>query len=481
MTKSPHYPLLIPGVKATASSLEVKSPYHEKLIATVETAHEEAIEKALQNAHELFQDPKRLLPISKRIQILEKTIPLIEARAEELALMAALEGGKPLTDSQIEISRAIEGIKSALATLRTSAGEVIPMQLNQASAGRIAFTKLEPIGVVVAISAFNHPFNLIVHQVVPAIAVGCPILIKPASETPISCINFVKILYEAGLPPEWCQVVVTNQTDLAEKMATDSRVKFLSFIGSSKVGWMLRSKLSPGTRCALEHGGIAPVIVAEDADLQEAVSLIVKGGFYHAGQVCVSVQRVFVHESIAEKFAKKLAEKADQLRVGDPTEFQTEVGPLIRKSELERIDQAVQEAINAGAECLSGGKKISESCYACTVLYHPPRTASVMTEEIFGPVVSVVPYESIEEAIEWANESPFHFQAALFTQNLEIAMKVYSQIRASAVMINDHIAFRVDWMPFAGLDQSGLGVGGIPYTMREMQIEKMMVIRSKEI
>ena len=382
-------------------------------------------------------------------------------RAEELAVEAAREGGKPLTDSRVEVARAIDGVKSCIEFLRTESGREIPMSLNVASEGRLAFTRREPIGVVVAISAFNHPLNLIVHQAGPAIAVGCPVIVKPAEDTPLSCFRFVQILSEAGLPEGWCQALITKKRETAESLVVDTRVSFFSFIGSARVGWMLRSKLSPGTRCALEHGGAAPVIVATDADLDYVLPLLTKGGLYHAGQVCVSVQRVFAHESLARELADRLGDSARNLKVGDPTHAEADVGPLIRPSETNRVKAWVDEAVQAGAKLLVGGK--------------------VSQLEIFGPVICVYSYTDIDQAIHQANALPLAFQASVFTKDIDTAMHAYSRLKASAVMINDHSAFRVDWMPFAGLGQSGLGVGGIPYTMRDMQIEKLMVLKSEQL
>ena len=349
------------------------------------------------------------------------------------------------------------------------------MNLNAASGNRIAFTRREPIGVVVAVSAFNHPFNLIVHQVAPAVAAGCPFVVKPADDTPLSCYRFVEILHEAGLPKAWGQALLTENTEIATGLVTDPRVGFFSFIGSARVGWMLRSRLAPGTRCALEHGGAAPVIVAPDADLDRALPALAKGGFYHAGQVCVSVQRVFAHRSIVGRLTQGLAQLAERLRVGDPTLPETEVGPLIRQTEVERVGEWVKEAVAGGATALCGGRMLSSSCYSPTVLLEPPATCRVSTEEIFGPVVCVYAYDGLDEAIARANALPVAFHAAVFTRDYATAMRTYSRLDASAVMINDHTAFRVDWMPFAGLRQSGLGIGGIPYTFHDMQIEKMFV------
>ena len=244
---------------------------------------------------------------------------------------------------------------------------------------------------------------------------------------------------------------------------------------------MLRSKLAPGARCALEHGGAAPVIVAEDADIDDAIPKLLKGGFYHAGQVCVSVQRIFAHHSVARELAMKLADGANKLLIGDPILSETEIGPLIRPAEVKRILGWVNEAISEGAELLAGGKAVSDTSYECTVLYNPSPESKVSTQEIFGPVICVYPYAEIDDAIDRSNQLPNAFQAAVFSKDIDTAMCAYKGLNASAVMINEHTAFRVDWMPFAGLRESGLGVGGVPYTFRDMQIEKMMVMSSKEL
>jgi acyl-CoA reductase-like NAD-dependent aldehyde dehydrogenase len=244
---------------------------------------------------------------------------------------------------------------------------------------------------------------------------------------------------------------------------------------------MLRSKLAPGTRCALEHGGAAPLILAEDADLKLALPTILKGGFYHAGQVCVSVQRVFAPRSMAADFAQQLADLASKLVIGDPTDEDTEVGPLISHAETARVHEWVEAAVTGGAQRVCGGEPISASLYPATVLLDPPDDAEVSRKEIFGPVVCVYSYDDIDSAIERANSLPFSFQAAVFTRNLDTAMRAFKRLDASAVMVNDHTAFRVDGMPFAGLRESGLGVGGIPHTINDMQIEKMLVIKSGEL
>lgn len=475
--KKYEFTLDIPKQKGPPSGVrKVLCPYDEKQIGGVEMATSGHVEQALKNAYALYRDRNKWLALHERVSILERLGEIMQEKAEELALLAASEGGKPLTDSKVEIARAIDGIKLCTEHIRAHHGEVIPMGTTPASANRSAFTQKEPIGVVVAVSAFNHPLNLIVHQVAAAIAAGCPVIVKPASTTPLSCFNFAKMAREAGLAPEWCQAILPENIPLTSQMVCDRRVGFFSFIGSGDVGWELRSKLAPGTRCALEHGGVAPVVITKDADIEHALNAISKGGFYHAGQVCVSVQRVYVHREIAQSFAQSLSERAKKMVVGDPRKEKTEVGPLISSGEVDRIHHWVQQAKSSGGRILCGGKTLPNNCYECTVVYDPDDKTPVSSKEVFGPVVCVYPYEDLKEAVTRANQLSDSFQAAIFSGNLKEAMWLYRMLDASAVMLNDHTAFRVDGMPFAGLRTSGLGVGGISHTIEDMQIEKMLVI-----
>ena len=475
------FPALTEVTNAAGKPLPVHAPFDGRRLGHVTTSNSESIDVALTTAHGAFRDRRGWLSIPQRIEILERLAGNMASNVDELALLAASEGGKPLTDSIVEVHRAVDGIRLCIEALRGHPGQVIPLGTTPATAGRLAYTRKEPIGVVVAVSAFNHPLNLIVHQVGPAIASGCPVIVKPAADTPLSCFNFVEMVWDAGLPKAWCQAVVTDDLETAERLVTDSRVGFFSFIGSAKVGWMLRSKLAAGARCALEHGGVAPVILTDNFSLDRAIDSVLKGGFYHAGQVCVSVQRVFAPASIAESFAVSLAERAMKLTVGDPTDSATEVGPLIRHAEVDRVSEWIDEAKTGGASVLCGGKRLSDSCYAPTVLLNPRVQDRVSTQEIFGPLVCVYSYDTLDDAVAQANALPTAFQAAVFSDNIDSAMKLYSQLDASAVMINDHTAFRDDVMPFAGLRESGLGVGGIPYTFEDMQVDKMMVLKSDEI
>ena len=455
------------------SMIEVVNPFDEEVIGSVESVNSDTVEQYLETAHKIFRNRKNWMPAYQRIEILKKTAKIMERQFDELAFQIANEGGKPLVDARVEVTRAIDGVELAAKELSHLSGTEIPMDLTQAGAGRMAFTSREPIGVVVAVSAFNHPLNLIVHQVAPAVAVGCPVLVKPANDTPLSCKAFVDILYEAGLPEEWCRFVPCD-IPTAEKMVTDSRVAFFSFIGSGKVGWMLRSKLAPGTRCALEHGGVAPVIIEQSADIEAMILSLLKGGFYHSGQVCVSVQRIYAPQKQAEDIAQMLADGASKLVVGNAIEEATECGPLIRPQEVDRVAQWIDEVQD---NVLTGGKKLSDTTYAPTVILNPAHDAKVSTNEIFGPAVCVYGYDDMDSAIEQANALPFAFQASVFTKNLDVAMKAVQNLDATAVMVNDHTAFRTDWMPFAGRRESGYNTGGIGYTMHDMTQDKMAVIK----
>lgn len=461
-------------------TLRVEQAWDRALIEELPQDSAADLERKLALAQKAFRDRAGWLKPHQRSAVLLKTAELLLGRKDEFATLIAREGGKPWPDAVVEVVRAVDGLRNAADELRNFAGREVPMGLTAASEGRWAFTTKEPIGVVAAISAFNHPLNLIVHQVAPAIAVGAPIIVKPAQVTPLSCLALVKLLREAGLDEAWCQTFITDDVTLAEKFATDSRVAFLSFIGSAKVGWYLRSKLAPGARCALEHGGAAPVIIDRSAKLDALIEPVVKGGYYHSGQVCVSVQRIYVHESLQSEFVERLHARVAKLRVGDALGRDTELGPLILPRETERVTTWIDEAVAGGATLLGGGR-VSATTLKPAVLVNPARDAKVSTLEVFGPVTCVYGYREVDEAIASANALPWSFQASVFSGDVDAALYVAKRIDGAAVMVNDHTAFRTDWMPFAGHRQSGYGVGGIPFTMRDMSHEKMVVLKSPSL
>ena len=462
------------------SSVKVENPFNRQAIEEIELLEEAVVDKYVREAQSIVDDKKKWIPKWERLDILQNLKILLDENKKDLIETAVKEGGKPFKDSVVEIERGIEGVGVAIEELKSLAGHEIPMNISKASSGRMAFTFHRPRGLVVAVSAFNHPFNLIIHQVVPAVAAGCPVLVKPALVTPLSCRNIVDLLYKAGLDKKYCRMVACSD-NIAQKLVENPSTSFLSFIGSAKIGWFLRSKLPPGAHCALEHGGVAPVIVDETADLKPCIEAVVKGGYYHAGQVCVSVQRIFVHESIKKKFVEEFVRQVKKLKTADPLQKDTDVGPLILPREVERVANWVKEAIDGGASCQLGGKKISETLYAPTVLTDVPQNATIAHSEIFGPVVVIQSYKDFADAIKMANNVDYAFQAGVFTKNLDRALMAAQSLEGLAIMINDHTAFRVDWMPFGGYKKSGLGVGGIGHTIRDLSIEKMMVIKSDSI
>ena len=454
--------------------LYVTNPFDASPVGEVKLSSESEVDLALAIAEKTHKANRKGLPRHERIAILKKAAKIMEGRKSELALLIASEGGKPLIDAKVEVERAIDGVETCASEIANNSGFEVPMDLTPAGQGKMAFTIKEPIGPVVAISAFNHPLNLIVHQVAPAVAAGNPVIVKPADDTPLSCEAFIQILHQAGLAPEWAQFVCCD-VSVAQKLVTDDRVAFFSFIGSAAVGWKLRSLLAPGTRVALEHGGAAPVIVCPSARKDQLIPSLVKGGFYHSGQVCVSVQRVFSVNSSAKELAESIADHASKLIVGNATDPATQCGPLIRNREVDRVEEWVAEAVNEGAEVICGANRLSDSCYAPTVLLNPPETCRVSRQEIFGPVISVYEKKNLDDAISQANSLEFAFQASVFSNDYAEIMDAINRLDGSAIMVNEHSAFRVDWMPFAGRKRSGLGVGGISHTLEEMSQSKMAV------
>ena len=456
--------------------MRIIAPFNNKVISEIKVNTSSDIERFLSIAYEAKKKP---LSKVKRLDILRKVIPIL--KQSTLLNTAVLEGGKPLKDSIVEFDRCLDSFRICAEVITNEQGISPIMGINPASTDRIVFTDKQPIGVVVAISAFNHPMNLIAHQVGPAIAAGCPVIIKPASDTPLSCKIIVEALYEAGLPEEYCQLAIIEDNKIAEALATDKRVSFLSFIGSSKVGWDLRSKLKPGTRCALEHGGVAPAIINEDADIELAAKILTKGAFYHAGQVCVSSQNLFVQDSVFEYFSEAFRDSIKHLKTGDPENKETDIGPLIRERELQRVLNWVEESKKEGGLIIEGGHIIEKTCFEPTLISEPHPKSKVATNEIFGPVACLHKFVKTEEAIEKINNMPTAFQTSIFSTNIDTAFSLSSQIEASAILINDHTAFRVDWMPFAGLKESGLGIGGIKNSFEDMQTQKLTILKKRAV
>ncbi|MCB0310267.1 MAG: aldehyde dehydrogenase family protein, partial [Bdellovibrionales bacterium] len=373
---------LVDGARSTGKFVDIKSPFDGEVVGQVEQCDETTLEKALSNASHSFEAAMKEMPAYKRAEILYKVAELIHQNHEELALTIAQEGGKPLKDARVEVSRAINTTKMCGdEALLLGGGETISMDRAPGSENQLAFTMRLPVGPVLCISAFNHPLNLACHQICPAIAAGNSVVFKPASQTPISALKLASYFAEAGLPQGALNLVVCKGSQ-AEQLLQDARIRFVSFIGSAAVGWTIPKQVAPGVRYALEHGGTAPAIVHHDADLLQAVPSLTKGAFYHAGQVCVSTQLIYAHELIFDQLLEQLRASAQQLKTGDPTDPDTDVGPIISKADLKRIEQSVQEAVQKGARAIIGARCLSASLYAPTILVDTDASMSVVNEEI---------------------------------------------------------------------------------------------------
>ncbi len=464
------------GAPKSNTVIEVASPFSGEIVGAVEEANSAILEHAFEVAEKAHRNTAEALPAYKRADILEKTAALVEENLDDYAMTITLEGGKPLNDAVIETKRAVN-------TLRLSAEAALSLDGEQPSMGRTAagenktsFIVREPIGLVSSISAFNHPLNLSAHLIGPSLAPGNSVVLKPAADTPLCSMKLGLHFLEAGLPPEFLSIVNCNPP-LAEQCATDPRINFLNFIGSDRVGWSLRSKLPTGARIMLEHGGLSPAIVEPDANIEKTAASCVKGGYYHAGQVCVSLQRLFVHETIYEDFLTIFVDKVKALKVGDPSLAETEVGPLIRESSVTKMIEFVDDALKLGANARCGAERMDSNCYAPTVLTEVKPGMKAHEQEIFGPIVNIYKYSDLDSALAEANDSPYAFQSSIFTQDIDRALHAARTLDATAVMINDHPAFRVDWMPFGGRKASGVGMGGVRYAAEEMSHLKIINIQ----
>jgi acyl-CoA reductase-like NAD-dependent aldehyde dehydrogenase len=467
------YALQAAGIKGSGEYQEVVSPYTGEVIAEVEQADDAAVEAGLVQAEETFK--AGVLPPYQRADILHNLAAQMKDRHEELSLTIAQEGGKPLKDARVEVTRAVNTVRLSAEEATQIDGEQQAMGGTAGNENKITLTLREPIGVVSSISAFNHPVNLIAHQVAPPLAAGNSVVLKPSGDTPISALKLGEMLQKAGLPAGYLSILPC-EPPVAQSLATDPRINYLSFIGSAKVGWHLRRVAADGTRVGLEHGGNAPAIVAADADLQKTAQVCLPIGYYHAGQVCVSVQRLYLHRSIADQFIDIYKPMVESLIVGDPTLPETGVGPLIRPREVERVKSWVDAAVAEGAEIVTGGEVLEDNCFQPTLLKNVQEGMDVVDKEVFGPVVSVIVYDDIEEAVAGANVGPNGFQAAVFTQDINTGLHAAKKLDFSAVMLNDSTAFRVDWMPFGGRHSSGLGMGGVKYSIEEMTQLKLIVL-----
>jgi acyl-CoA reductase-like NAD-dependent aldehyde dehydrogenase len=465
--------LLIGGRQVdTGRWLEVHSPYDGSVVGRVAQAGVAETQRAVEAAEHAMQRP---LPAHERAAILDRVARLLEERSEELARTICAEAGKPLKAARVEASRAVSTYTMAAVEARKLAGDVVPMDASPAGVGKLAFTIREPIGVVAAISPFNFPLNLVAHKIAPALAAGCAVVLKPASQTPLSAFLLAEVELEAGLPDGWLNVVCGPAREIGDVLVADDRVKLITFTGSSDVGWGLRER-APRKRVNLELGNATPVIVAADADLEDAAARLAANAFSFAGQSCISVQRIYVERAAYEAFLAAFLPLVQALKVGDPADEDTDVGPVISTSERDRIVEWIEEAKGRGAEILAGGEREGD-LVPPTVVAGAPSDTRLACDEVFGPVCGVWPYETLEEALALANGTRYGLQAGVFTRDLRKALRAAYELRFGGVTVNEAPTFRADQMPYGGVKDSGNTREGPAYAVREMTEERVVVLQ----
>jgi acyl-CoA reductase-like NAD-dependent aldehyde dehydrogenase len=454
----------------TGDAIEVHSPYNDALIAIVHRAGPREIEAAIAAAEEAFQITRRL-PSWKRAEILEKISRSIHDQREDFARTIALEAGKPIRTARAEVDRASYTFKVAAEESKRIYGEIVPLDWLPGSEGRVAHVRRVPLGLVVGITPFNFPLNLVVHKVAPAIAAGDPIIIRPASQTPISALKLGRVVVEAGWPAGGIAVLPSSTAD-AGLLVADDRTKLLTFTGSPAVGWMLKAHAGR-KRVTLELGGNAGVIVHRDADVAYAAERVAWGGFSYAGQSCISAQRIYIHSQVYEAFVEQLVPRVKKLVVGDPLDEATDVGPLIDHGAAERVRSWVVEATQNGAEVLTGGEA-EGNLWQPTVLASIREDMRVSCQEVFAPLVGLYRYDDVKSAIHAVDASDFGLQAGLFTQDLNVIQMAFDEIEVGGLMVNDVSTFRIDHMPYGGVKQSGAGREGLRYAIEEMTEMKLL-------
>ncbi|HWH05141.1 MAG TPA: aldehyde dehydrogenase family protein [Gaiellaceae bacterium] len=455
----------------TGAWQEVRSPYSGELVARVAKAGAAEARRAVDAAARAMRDP---LPAHKRAEILVRVAGGLGRRHEEVAQTICAEAGKPLKASRVEAARAMSTYTMAAVEARTLAGEMVPMDASQAGVGKLAFTLRLPVGVVGAISPFNFPLNLVAHKLAPALAAGCAVVLKPASQTPLSALLLAELMTEAGLPPGWLNVLVGPAAELGDVLVEDERVRAITFTGSGPVGWKLAAR-APRKRVSLELGNATPVLVEADADLEDAATRVAANAFSFAGQSCISIQRVYVHESAYDDFVSRFVPKVEALHVGDPADEETDVGPLIDHENRDRVLEWIEEARAAGAEILTGGDLDGELLRP-TVIARPGPELKVSCEEVFGPVCTVAPYTSLDEAIELANGTRYGLQAGIFTSSVKTALEAARRLEFGGVTVNEAPTFRADQMPYGGVKDSGNTREGPAYAVRELTEERLVVL-----
>ncbi len=470
----PEYGYCVGGrIRREGSPLEVRACFDGTLVARVFRPSDEALLDAVETAEQAFRETSGL-PSHKRAEILRGMSAGVESRREFFVRTLALEAGKPVKAARVEVERCVFNLRHASEEAARIDSELIPLDLFPAAEDRWGLVRRFPIGVILAITPFNFPLNLVAHKLAPAIACGNTVVQKPASKTPICSLMLAEIAYESGLPPGALSVLPCSGGQ-AERLVEEGRFRMLTFTGSSEVGWRLKSKAAR-RRVTLELGGNAGVIVHSDADLEDAAARCVAGGFSYAGQSCISVQRVFVHAPVFEDFLRRLVAGVEKLRSGDPLDESTDVGPMIDLDDARRIEAWVEEAVSGGEQLVAGGRREGALHYP-TVLTRTRREMKVNCEEVFGPVVTVEPYRDFDQAVAAVNDSPYGLQAGVFTRDLDRMFAAFEGLDVGGVVGNDVPTFRADHMPYGGVKRSGVGREGARYAIEEMTERRILVLR----
>jgi acyl-CoA reductase-like NAD-dependent aldehyde dehydrogenase len=456
----------------TGEWVDVASPYDGSLVARVAKAGAAETRAAIDAAERAMREP---LPAHKRAEILVRVAGALGRRADEAARQIAAEAGKPLKAARVEVARAMSTYTMAAVEARKLAGEMIAMDGAQAGEGKLGFTLRRPIGVVGAISPFNFPLNLVAHKIAPALAAGCAVVLKTASQTPLSALLLAELEHDAGLPPGWLNVLVGPASEIGDVLVEDERVTLITFTGSAGVGWKLRER-APRKRVNLELGNATPVIVEADADVEDAAGRCAANAFSFAGQSCISVQRIYVQRDAYDAFRAAFVPRVEALAVGDPADDATDVGPLISQSERDRVLSWIEEAREGGATIVTGGR-LDGDLLLPTVVEMPAADAKLSCDEAFGPVCTLQPYDTLDEAIDAANATRYGLQAGIFTSSLRTALEASRRLEFGGVTVNEAPTFRADQMPYGGVKDSGNTREGPAWAVREMTEERLVVVQ----
>jgi acyl-CoA reductase-like NAD-dependent aldehyde dehydrogenase len=452
-------------------STQVRAPYGGVIVAKVPAAGEREVDRAVTAARDALV--REDFPLADRIRLLEQTAAALNDRRDHFARAIAYESAKPLKTARAEAARAVETFAFAAAEARRLAGDVVPMEAMAAGAGKIGFTVRVPVGVVAAISPFNFPLNLVAHKVAPALAAGCPVVLKPASQTPVSALLLAELLTGLGLPPGWLNVITGSGSTVGTALATHDDVAYVTFTGSSEVGWGLAAR-APRKKVRLELGSNSPLVIEADGDWARAAAKVPVAGFSHAGQSCISTQRVYVHEDVADDFTEALLTGVRSLRLGDPLDESTDVSSLISAADTARVTEWIEEAAGAGAKVLCGGDVTDDGVLRPTVVEGAPADVRLQREEAFGPVVTLTRYRSFDEALALANDSRYGLQAGVFTSDLGKALRAARVLNFGGVLINEVPTVRVDQQPYGGVKDSGNTREGPAYSIEEMTELKLV-------